>query len=125
MSARTNAIEAWGDPLPDWVEALADECDRTSQNKAAVRLGYTAGAISQVLRRRYAANTDAIEEQIRGALMSETIACPVLGALGKDACRKWRGRSRSSALINTLHTTMRISCRKCPHNREASHADES
>lgn len=32
--AYKNAQAAWG-ALPDWVAALAEECDRTSQGKAA------------------------------------------------------------------------------------------
>jgi hypothetical protein len=44
------ARNAWGEALPDWVEALALECGLSSQNKVAVRLGRSAAMISLILR---------------------------------------------------------------------------
>ena len=71
MSALDKARAARkGAPLPDWLEALARECDRTSQNKTAARLGYTAGAVSAILGNTYRASTEAFEQAVRGGLVA-------------------------------------------------------
>jgi len=119
MSALENANLAYPDGVPDWIEALARECDRTSQNKAAARLGYTAGAISAVLRNKYGAGTALIETTVRGTLMSETLACPVLGEIGTQTCLKWRRRSRAFRNGNSMDVTMYLACNRCPLNAEA------
>lgn len=109
------ARQSWGDDLPDWVEALAKECERTSQNKAAQVLGYSGGAVSMVLRNRYSANLQSIEMAVRGALMSEEIDCPFLGQIGKDACRQWRIRRKRGVRANRLQIQMARACSECPH----------
>ena len=45
------AREAWGDSLPGWVERLARECEASTQNKVATRLGRSASLVSAVLRK--------------------------------------------------------------------------
>lgn len=35
MSAIETAKQHWGDKLPDWIEVLATESDKSSQNKIA------------------------------------------------------------------------------------------
>ena len=54
MSARETARAAWGAAIPDWIETLARECDLTSQNQVARRLGRSASLVSNVLRNKYA-----------------------------------------------------------------------
>jgi hypothetical protein len=44
------AEEAWGTPLPDWVRALAIQCQRTSQNDVARQLGRSASSPWAVMR---------------------------------------------------------------------------
>lgn len=105
-------------PLPDWLEALARECDRTSQNKTAARLGYTPGALSAVLSGSYKAGTDAIEQTVRGALMGETLECPVLGEISKKACRDWRTRAGKFSSRNTRAVQMFRACNRCPRHTE-------
>jgi hypothetical protein len=117
MSALETARTAH-DPCPDWIEALARECDRTSQNKTAALLGYTAGAISAVLRAKYGASTDAIEQTVRGALVSETVTCPALGEIGKQCCLKWRRKARVFSNANSLSVTMYRACTRCPLHQE-------
>jgi hypothetical protein len=80
------ALAAWGEPLPDWIEALATACDRQSQNAVARRLGYSGAAVSLVLNHRYGRDLTAVEQAVRGALMATTVACPVVGELAADAC---------------------------------------
>lgn len=117
MSALETARAAH-DPLPDWLEALARECDRTSQNKTAARLGYTAGALSAVLRGKYQASTDAIEQTVRGVLMAETLACPALGEIGKQTCLKWRRAAREFRNGNSRDVMMYRACHRCERMTE-------
>lgn len=120
MSALDTARAAH-DPLPDWLEALALECDRTSQNKTAQRLGYTAGALSAVLRGKYQASTEAFEQTVRGELMRETVPCPALGEIGKQTCLKWRRQSREFRNGNSRDVMMYRACHRCALNKEARH----
>lgn len=108
------AREAWGENLPDWVEALAKECDRTSQRKAAQRINYSAGAVNTILRNRYNARTDGIETAIRGELMSETVNCHHIGVIGSHVCASWRAKRRSGLRANTLQRQMSRACGSCP-----------
>ncbi len=113
--ALNKARIGWDGDLPDWVEALARECDLTSQAKTATRLGYSAGAVNLVLSNRYGASTDAIEQSVRGVLMAEKLTCPVLGEIGKDICRKWRERSKTFSAANSQHVRMFKTCPTCRH----------
>lgn len=125
MSAIETAREAWGAELPDWVEVLALECDRTSQNKAAQRIGYAAAAVSTILRRKYGARTDAIEDTVRGCLMRETLACPALGDIGRDECRKWRRKAGAFQNVNSKHVMMYRACNHCPIHLDAREKEAS
>lgn len=119
MTASDKAAAAWG-TAPDWIAALAAECDRTSQNTVARRLGYSAAALSQVINGRYNADSTALEQVVRGALMALTVTCPVVGDLAADACLAHQRAAWSP------HNPQRIAffraCRAgCPHSRIGGH----
>ncbi|SEK33421.1 hypothetical protein SAMN05443999_101233 [Roseovarius azorensis] len=116
MSALDTARQFWGDALPDWVAALARACDETSQNKVARRLERSASLVSNVLRNRYPADLGIVEDLVRGHLMSEDVDCPVKGRIGKQVCRKWRGRARQFGNVNADYITMYRACNRCPLN---------
>ncbi len=78
-SPREVARQHWGEPLPDWIARLAEECEATSQRQAAERIRYSAGLVSNVLRNRYTGDMAGVEEAVRGALMGDTVTCPELG----------------------------------------------
>ncbi len=112
---REVATEAWS-TLPDWIEALVCEVERTNGTKTAARIGYSGGVISQVLRRNYPGDMPRVETAIRGALMGETVDCPVLGDIGRDRCLQEQDMPR----IATSAVRMRLwrACRDgCPHSR--------
>ncbi len=113
--ALNKARASWDGNVPDWIEALARECDMTSQAKAATRLGFSPSAVNLVLSNRYGASTDAVEQAVRGVLMSEKVLCPALGEIGKDQCRKWRERSKTFSAANSQHVKMFKTCPTCPH----------
>jgi hypothetical protein len=112
------AEEAWGKPLPDWIHALAINCQRTSQNVVARQLDRSAAMISQVLRRKYDADTARIEERVRGVFLNGCLICPALGELPLQECQDWREKARTFAVGNPLRTRMYRACRTCPVNQK-------
>ncbi len=107
------ARAAWGDPLPDWVAALAAEMDRTSGASTARRLGYSPAVASSIIAGKYRGNVGRVEEVVRGALMGASVSCPVLGDIGRDRCldeQKQPFRATSSLRARLYHA-----CRACPH----------
>lgn len=114
MSKITIAKDAWGETLPDWIEALAQACDRTSQNKVAAQLARSASLVSTVLSGKYQGDMAAVEEIVRGVLMHETVDCPALGDVEKQVCRMWRERGAQPLdPINTQYVQMHRACRHC------------
>ena len=85
--AMNRALCGWNDEPPDWVVALAEECDRTSQPKAARRIGKSAAAVNLVLGALYPARTTKIEAAVRCVLMNAAISCPELGSISAEQCR--------------------------------------
>jgi len=108
------AREAWGEPLPDWVETLAITCGRTSQAKVAKELDRSGAVISQVLRKVYPADMDRIEERVRGVFMNGLVACPSLGELPVQACQDWRDKATKLEVGNPIRTRMFRACNRCP-----------
>lgn len=112
------AEEAWGTPLPDWVRALAIQCQRTSQNDVARQLGRAPAVVSTVLRKKYTADTARIEERVRGVFMDGKVICPAMGDLPMNECQDWREKARTFAAGNPLRTRMFRACRACPLNQK-------
>lgn len=124
VPAIKRARTAWGETIPDWVAALAEEADRTSQGAAARRIGYSAGAVSMVLKAAYKGSLNAVEEAVRAALMGATVVCPTLGGMAKSQCLEWRGKSREFANTNPQRVAMFHACRACPLVKGGSDAQQ-
>ncbi|TCS62560.1 transcriptional regulator [Varunaivibrio sulfuroxidans] len=111
------ARASWGDPLPDWVLALADECDATSQGKTGPKIGYKGAAVvCAVLGNNYRGDLACVEDAVRGALMAVTVACPVDGEIAKNLCIK----NQRMKLTTTSNRRIRLyrACRGgCVHSR--------
>ena len=90
----------WGADMPDWVQALADACTETSQNKVALRLGRSAALVSTVLRKSYGGSMQTVEQLVRGVLLAETVECPALGTMPMHECNAWRVKARALDLIS-------------------------
>lgn len=120
ISAVTRPVEiarlAWGEQLPDWVQRLAVECEATSQNAVAKRLGRSASLISNVLRAKYPGDMGAVEDIVRGALMAAIVACPIRGDMPTHVCRAWRDKSKRFAGNNADRVMMFRACNRCPRN---------
>ena len=101
---------------PEWVMQLAAEADRTTLTAAAARIGYSVGLVSQVIRAKYPGDLEKVEIAVRGALMGETVGCPVLGEIGRDRCLHEQGMPR--AATSAIRARLYHACRSgCPHSR--------
>lgn len=108
------ARAAWGEP-PAWVLVLAEACTATSQSTVARQIGYSPATVSQVLSNSYRGDLARVAGVVRGALMAETLECPVLGEIGRDRCldeQKQPFRATSALRAQLWHT-----CKICPHAR--------
>lgn len=102
--------------VPDFVEALAWEANRTSLAATAKAIGYTGGLVSAVIANKYGAGTERIETMVRGALMHETVVCPILGEIGRDRCLDEQGKSNRAT--SSIRSKLYRACRNgCPHSR--------
>jgi len=112
-----------GDDAPDWLLELASFADREGLAGAEKRIGYSRSAISNVIADKYTGDLGRVEEMVRGALMSLTVDCPVLGEIGRDRCLQeqkepFRATSRHRAQI--YHA-----CRGgCPHSKHRNESEQ-
>lgn len=114
MNIRYDNIEksrsAWAENLPDWIIILAEACDRESQTAVARSLGYSGSAVSQVLSNTYQkGDISRFEQAVRGALMAETVRCPVMGELARNVCLTWQ--RKPFATTNAHRVRMHQACR--------------
>jgi hypothetical protein len=115
----TTARTAWGAGLPDWVEALAIECGRSSQNAVAKELERSSALVSQVLRNKYPGNLTAFEERFRGVFLDARISCPAQGDIPSNICQDWREKAREFVPTNSQRSQMFRACKACPRNQKA------
>lgn len=108
------ARAAWGEPLPDWVERLALECQLKSQSQVSKALDVSAAVISQVLRRKYGASTARVEERVRGVYLDGKVLCPAMGELAVNECLKHRDRAKAFAMASPTRALMYRACNRCP-----------
>lgn len=112
-----NAREAFGEALPDWIEALAREADRTTGAAAGNRIGYKGGSIvTSICRGNYNGDWKAVEARVRGALMGELVECPVLGEIARDHCLDEQKKRHIGS--SQIRTQLFHACRGgCAHSR--------
>lgn len=72
-SAIEVAVAAWGggerSRVPEWVLALATECDQSSQRQVARKLDYNQSVISQVVANKYPHAIDGLREAVAEKIM--------------------------------------------------------
>ena len=66
---RQEALRAWAPQPPDWILALAEACDGTSQAKVAQRLRVSSAQVNLVLNAKYKGRYDRIAARVREELM--------------------------------------------------------
>ena len=116
------ARAAWGESVPDWIIALASECDRTSQGAAGRRCrksdgrSYSAATVNYVLGNTYAGSLGAVEASVRSYIMTTAVLCPHSGeTIPHEICAE-----RSSApMPMSGPAALRAwqACRVCPNSR--------
>jgi len=114
---------AWGH-MPPEIEALARSCNAIGGVQTAAAIGYSAAVVSNMLANKYNGDTASVLIRIRGALMGETVQCPILGDLRKDRCMT--EQKRPFMATNCIRARLYHACKTCPNNRqnaEADHAD--
>ncbi|MEM6384362.1 MAG: transcriptional regulator [Pseudomonadota bacterium] len=110
------AYEAWGDDPPEFILELAVACRDASQTAVAKRIGYSSSVVSQAISRTYRGDMNLVEERVRGALMQETVRCPVLVEVTRDECHNWQKKPFAST--SGLRVKLYRACRSgCPHSR--------
>jgi len=101
----------------EWIEELRAECARTSQAAAGKRIGYSAAVVNQVLRGRYKGDLRSIEQAVRGALLGETVDCPMIGEIPRHRCIEHQRRASRPAATNPMRVQLAQACPVCPHGR--------
>jgi len=111
-----NAREAFGDALPDWIETLAQEANRSTATAVARRIDYSTAVVSSICRGNYKGDWGKVEAKVRGAFMGAIVECPVLGEIGRDRClaeQKMKHIGTSATRTALFHA-----CRAgCAHSR--------
>ncbi|MCV0428296.1 MAG: transcriptional regulator [Roseibium sp.] len=116
VTMQQKAETGWDGAVPDWVGELAAMAEAHGVNVVATRLGYSSAVVSQTISNKYSGNLSKFEEKVRGALMGETVVCPVLGAIGKDECLVWQAKPRK--VTDSIRSRVYRACRNnCPHSR--------
>jgi hypothetical protein len=101
-----------------WKEVLRAECARTSQRKAATRIGYSDAVVSGVLKGTYKGDLRRVEEAVKGALMGALVDCPVIGELPRNRCIEYQRRAHQFAATNPMRVQLSQTCPSCPHAKE-------
>jgi DNA-binding transcriptional regulator YdaS (Cro superfamily) len=109
---RQSVLMHWGADAPEWVRSLAEECDRTSQQQAAKRLGVSGSLVNQVLKHVYNGRYDGIEARVKGELLRETVLCPVLGEISSRRCLDEQARpyANTNRIRVALYKASRSGC---------------
>jgi hypothetical protein len=111
-----NAREAYGDALPDWVEVLAKEADRTSGAATAKRIGYSGSVVTSVCKGAYGGDLGSVEAKVRGAFMGSVVNCPIMGEIPRDRCMNEQAKRHIGT--SELRTALFHACRGgCEHSR--------
>ena len=111
------AQKAWGDCLPDFVQALAEACDKSSQRQVGRNLGLSCAAVNLLINNRYHPRPYAyVKERIRKGLMVENVFCPVLSEIPRLRCLEEQRAPFSSN--NPLRLSLYRACPSCPHYME-------
>lgn len=115
-SASEKVSTHWGANPPEWILALAKECEASSQNKAAKKIGFSPAVVSTILSNSYKGDYDTVQKAVSGAFMKKTVACPVLGDIPSNECLQIQKRPFSRA--NSTKMKLYKHCNGgCSHSR--------
>lgn len=108
---------AWGRAAPEWVVILAEACDARGSSQAEVgrKLGVSGAMINQALANAYTGRLDRLEQRVRGELMKQCVACPVLGEITSRRCMD--EQKRAYVPTNAVRRELHKACPRCPNYR--------
>lgn len=110
------AVLAHGEDLPDWVNELAALVDQIGLKAAGARVGYSGSAMSQVINAKYPGDLAAVEAEVRSALLSPTVDCPVLDEITREICLEYQAKPFSAASARSA--LVFHACKRCPNARQ-------
>lgn len=110
------AQDAWGKSCPEWVLEWARYANRNTGTLAAKKVNYSLATFSYVMANKYTGDIQRVELKVRGALMSETVMCPIVGEIGRDRCLDEQKMGHTGA--SSVRAKIYRACRGgCPHSR--------
>ena len=94
----------------DLLELLREECATHTQTRVAKMLGYSSGAISQVLSGTYGGDTSIILEKVEEIFGGVFVNCPTLGEIPLALCAEHRRRPPTT---DSFYARMYRACQAC------------
>lgn len=105
-------------PESSWMIALREACASASQAAVARKLGVSPAMISQALKGAYKGDIDRLQTLVEGALLVQTVECPIIGHLAKHKCLEHQERDGRFATANPLKMQLYRACRSgCPFSK--------
>lgn len=96
------------------VEEYNDDRGKGGQARVAREIGYSDGAVSQVLSGKYQGDISNVLSKVEEVYGGQIVDCPGLGLeIPLFKCGEWR--RRPFAATNPLRVTMYKACQKCTH----------
>lgn len=104
-------------PEPTWLRILRETAARIGQPATAVLIGYSTAVVCSVLKGSYKGNLSTVEERVKGALMGQSVDCPVIGELARNKCLDHQ--RAAFAATNPQRVQLWLTCPGCTHNLSA------
>ncbi len=96
------------------VAEFNDERGQGGQSRVAAELGYSSGAISQVLSGKYQGDITNILARVEEVYGGTFVECPGLGyEISLGTCAQWRQKAKTFAATNPQRVAMFKACKKC------------
>lgn len=101
--------------MTTWLETLRAAAAATSQSSVARRINYSGAVVSQVLSGTYRGDLRRVQAAVEGALMAQTVDCPVVGDMPRQKCVEHQRSPRRST--NPMAVALYHACRNgCPNS---------
>lgn len=106
-----------------WFIALKQALETQSQATVAGQCGISGTAVNQVLKGNYPGSITNVSEKVKGALLKESVSCPVLDTITTDICASHRNKGFMPN--NPMRVSLFKACQKCPNNPKAGAYERS
>ncbi|NPA72702.1 MAG: XRE family transcriptional regulator [Gammaproteobacteria bacterium] len=100
-----------------WFIALKEALQTTSQAKLAAKCGISGTAVNQVLKGAYPGSIENVAEKVKGALLKQSVVCPVLDVITTDICASHRNKGFMPN--NPMRVSLYKACQRCLNNPKA------